>query len=176
MHPQIHFLRLRALGCWLALAVLAGCTATGSGGDRSAMADKAACAALVHDYAILRDRLDARAVADLFTKDAQLSVLGETFNGRDAIYQRIINTPTSPMSRHLMHSVKITLESDDRASGISYVTVYMAPTAQGLPAEVSGFAAMGEYQDEYQRTDQGWQIRSRKFVRNLVQTTGELGP
>ena len=132
-----------------------------------ALLDREACAALVHGYALHRDRLAADAYANLFTEDATLHVLGQTYAGRAAIKQRLIDTPKSPISQHLMHSVLINLESQDEATGVSYVTVYLAPVTSSRLATATGFAAIGQYVDRFRRTEQGWKIAERRFVPQL---------
>lgn len=121
---------------------------------------------LVLDYAFYRDRLEAEAVADLFTIDAQLIVLGQVFNGQQAIHQRIADsrrTGQGPATRHLMSTMRFFKHTADQASGISYVTVLGAEGRQ-LPMQIEGFLAVGEYHDQFVRTPQGWKIARREFV------------
>ena len=123
-----------------------------------------ACRQLIMDYAWYRDHPDANAYAALFTEDAELSILGETFKGREAIAQRL--TAAQGSTVHLMSTVRITKVDDDTATGVSYVTVYTAPPGSG-PHTVSGYAAIGEYHDDFQKTDAGWQIKKRVLVLRL---------
>ena len=123
-----------------------------------------ACRQLIMDYAWYRDHPDANAYAALFTEDAELSILGEMFKGRAAIAQRL--TGTSGSTVHLISTIRITKVDDDTASGVSYVTVYTAPAGTG-PHTVGGYAAIGEYHDNYRRTDAGWQIAKRALVVRL---------
>ena len=121
-----------------------------------------ACRNLVMDYAIHRDGGNHDAYAALFTEDATLSVLGETFAGRTAIHNRVAMAKDAPATRHLMSTVRITPHGNDRATGISYATVYVAPASDGV-IDVEGFAAIGEYHDTFRRTDDGWKIASRRL-------------
>lgn len=125
-----------------------------------------ACRDLVLDYAYYRDLLDADAVAGLFTEDATMTVLGQTYEGRAAIHKRIADTRQSgqgPMTRHLMSTIRIFPDGADKASGVSYVTVYGAP-GRRIPADVEGFMAVGEYRDRFVLTQSGWKIAERIFV------------
>ena len=128
-----------------------------------------ACTDLVLDYALYRDQLDAENLAALFTKDARLSVQGQTYVGRDAIRARIQNALDGPITRHLMSTIRIQKLSADRATGISYVTVYAAPSVgkevqqQGDLPQVDGFAIIGNYIDEFERSADGWRIASRRL-------------
>ena len=47
------------------------------------------CSNLVTDYAMYRDRFDAEAFSNLFTEDASLTVLGQTWEGRNSIRERM---------------------------------------------------------------------------------------
>ena len=123
-----------------------------------------ACRQLIMDYAWYRDHPDASAYAALFTEDAELSILGETFKGRGAIAPRL--PASSGSTVHLMSTIRITKVNDDSATGVSYVTVYTAPAGAG-PHTVSGYAAIGEYHDDFRRTDSGWQIAKRDLVLRL---------
>ncbi len=123
-----------------------------------------ACRHLIMDYAWYRDHPDANAYATLFTQDAELSILGETFKGRDAIRQRL--TASSGSTVHLMSTIRINVVDDATATGLSYVTVYTAPAGAG-PHSVSGYAAIGEYHDDFRKTEAGWQIAKRVLVMRL---------
>ncbi len=141
--------------------------AKGSAGLPADDAIRAACTELVLNYAFHRDRLQARPFAQLFTTDAQLLVLGATFVGRQAIYQRLADTRADDQAlstRHMMSTIRIFAEDNNHATGISYVTLYAAPAAKGIPAEVDGFLIVGEYHDNFVRTADGWKIRRREFV------------
>ena len=123
-----------------------------------------ACTDLVLDYAYHRDRLAPDDVANLFTEDALMEVLGEVFEGRAAIRQRMIDSKGGPVSRHLMSTIRIFPEGPDSATGVSYATVYLAaPTDVEGPLAVEGFAGIGEYHDTFIRTAQGWKIAAREF-------------
>ncbi len=134
----------------------------------AALADaRQACRDLVLDYAFYRDRPDAHGVANLFTEDAELSILGETWRGRQAIYERIVAGADGPLFRHLMSTIRIFPESETRARGVSYVTVYTAPPGEG-PRPLDAPAAVGEYHDVFVKTNAGWQIAERRFVPVLM--------
>lgn len=122
-----------------------------------------ACTDLVLDYAYHRDRPDADGVAGIFAEDAVLSVLGQDFVGRDAIRARLQGAENGPVFRHMMSTVRIFVESDDRASGVSYVTVYSAPPG-GLPRPLDAPLGVGEYHDKFVRTAAGWKIQRREFI------------
>ncbi len=122
-----------------------------------------ACEELVLNYAWYRDRMDADGFGSIFSRDARLEVLGEVFEGRDAIRQRLIDGKDGPMTRHLMSTIRIFPEDSDTARGVSYVTVYIAPRGD-LPRALEDDPAIGEYHDRFERTAEGWKIADRRFV------------
>ena len=122
-----------------------------------------ACTDLVLDYAYYRDRMDADPFAELFTEDAQLSVLGRDFVGREAIRERLVEGRGGPLFRHMMSTIRIFVESEARATGVSYITVYSSPPGD-LPRPLGPPLGVGEYHDEFVRTASGWKIKRREFV------------
>ena len=122
-----------------------------------------ACTELVLDYAYYRDRPDAGSVADIFAEDAVLRVLGQEFAGRAAIRARLQGAEKGPVFRHMMSTIRIFVDSDDRARGVSYVTVYSASPG-AMPRPLGAPLGVGEYHDVFVRTADGWKIQQRDFV------------
>lgn len=54
------------------------------------------CTNLVLDYAYYKDRPDPENYANIFAEDASLSVGGETWVGRDAIRQVLVDSVDGP--------------------------------------------------------------------------------
>ena len=134
----------------------------------------AACTDLVLDYALYRDQIDVERFVALFAPQGRLSVQGKTYVGLEAIRARMSllqNAKAAPKTRHLMSTIRINQVSENRATGISYVTVYAgaAPSQtkededSGELETVNGFAIIGNYIDEFERTPQGWRIASRRL-------------
>ncbi len=120
-----------------------------------------ACSNLVTDYAYHRDQFNAKEFANLFTEDASLTVVNQTWVGRENIEQRIEGLKTGSTIRHEMSTIRIVPIDENHAAGVSYATIYSAP--EGVTS-VSGFALMGEYHDEFVRTADGWKISKRVLV------------
>ena len=57
--------------------------------------------------------------ADLFTEDAQLTVLGQTFAGRSEIARRIRDAAGGPVFRHMMSTIRIFPDDETHAQGES---------------------------------------------------------
>jgi hypothetical protein len=122
------------------------------------------CRQRVIDYAYFWDHADTEGFGDLFTDNATLTLLGETFTGRKAIVERMAAANPGPVMRHLMSTIRITTSDRGTASGVSYVTVFAAePVDEGLP-EVDGFAVIGEYHDQFRITSDGCRITERTLV------------
>jgi len=120
-----------------------------------------ACSNLVTDYAYHRDQFNAKEFANLFTEDASLTVVSQTWVGRAEIEQRIEGLKTGSTIRHEMSTIRIVPIDADHATGVSYATIYSAPAGVN---SVSGFALMGEYHDEFVRTADGWKFSKRVLV------------
>jgi uncharacterized protein (TIGR02246 family) len=120
-----------------------------------------ACSNLVTDYAYHRDQFNAIEFANLFTEDASLTVVNQTWVGRTDIGQRIEELKTGSTIRHEMSTIRIVPVDDDHATGVSYATIYAAAADE---TSVSGFALMGEYHDEFVRTAEGWKISKRVLI------------
>lgn len=120
-----------------------------------------ACSNLVTDYAYHRDQFNAKEFANLFTEDASLTVVSQTWVGRAEIEQRIEGLKTGSTIRHEMSTIRIVPVDADHATGVSYATIYSAPAGE---TSVKGFTLMGEYHDEFVRTAQGWKISKRVLV------------
>lgn len=171
-NPKSSLCPLPALTLALVLFVtLGGCSSTQIEQLGQNPNIEAACEALVLDYAYYRDREDlqlaAQGVAAVFTKDATLTVSGQSFTGRQAIFDRIANQTNPPRFAHLMSTIRIFPESATKATGVSYATVYVAPRPNDGSAVTEGFAAVGEYHDEFRLTDQGWRIAKRTFLARI---------
>lgn len=120
-----------------------------------------ACENLIVGYAYHRDNFNADDFANLFTADASLTVVGQTWTGQDEIRARIEGLKTGSTIRHEMSTIRIVPIDADHATGVSYATIYSAPEGE---TSVSGFALMGEYHDDFVRTAEGWRIAKRVLV------------
>jgi hypothetical protein len=107
-------------------------------------------------------------VAELFTADGVYSVPGGRNVGRDAIatsYER--RRARGPrVSRHVHTNLRLTIESPERAHGVSMLTLWArdgeAPQAVTLPVSVS------DVEDDYVRDAEGhWRIEHRHITAAL---------
>lgn len=127
-------------------------------------ADLAGCHARVAEYAYYWDQNDAAGMAGVFTADATLTLGGQTFNGPDAIVERMQAREPGSVIRHLMTTVHIERSGDDGARGVSYVSVYMGQQPEQGLTMVDGFALMGEYHDTFALDGSDCRIAERRLV------------
>jgi 3-phenylpropionate/cinnamic acid dioxygenase small subunit len=126
-------------------------------------------------YSTGLDTFDADIYASVFTEDAEFSMEGKVYRGRDEIRQIITGMKASraerladkdpandppPIMHHVMSNAVIDITSADTARHHCY---WM--TVSGGP-ELNSFrvAAEGRYEDELVKRDGKWLIHRRKIV------------
>ncbi|VVD63542.1 nuclear transport factor 2 family protein [Pandoraea cepalis] len=138
-----------------------------------ALLAKQACHDLVMRFVACNDRRDAQGLAALF---AEAGVLvrpnGDALIGPVVIAAAYAQRPVDRLTRHLVGNVLIDVTSPTRAIGSSTVLLWSGsahdvPGPFGRPAQ--GRQVMGEFEDTFVRTAQGWRIARREarfiFVR-----------
>ena len=130
-----------------------------------------ACERLVLDAVDFVDRQDYAAFAALFVADgAMVRPSGDQLVGPAAILKAYTSRPGGRITRHICTNIRITVESQDLARGLTYAVVYGANAcdqedgAFGVQAEARHL--VGEFEDEFVRTNDGWrlQLRRARFV------------
>jgi SnoaL-like protein len=136
-----------------------------------------ACERLVLDFAYFSDRQDYEALAALFTKHGTMErPSGDTLIGHDAILESYRSRGAGRITRHICTNIRITVESADRARGLTYAVVYSATTSRppeahfGIKADARQL--IGEFEDEFVRTAEGWRFASRR-ARFVIHTEQE---
>jgi 3-phenylpropionate/cinnamic acid dioxygenase small subunit len=126
-------------------------------------------------YSTGLDTFDADIYASVFTEDAEFSMEGKVFRGRDEIRKIVADMKVSreerstdkdpandppPIMHHVMTNAVIDITSADTARHHCY---WM--TVSGGPAMYSfRVAAEGRYEDELVKRDGQWLIHRRKIV------------
>lgn len=138
-------------------------------GDVQSLLIEHACSRLQYQYCQFADRRMVDEFVGLFTSDATIEVPGMSpFSGHAAIRASIQALGSLPLVyRHITTNSLIEVIDDTRARGSCYLVVFNSeanvegagPCPSGIPSTV------GEYHDSFQRTAQGWRIRSRRLVR-----------
>ena len=130
-----------------------------------------ACERLVLDAVDFVDRQDYAGFAALFVPDgAMVRPSGDQLVGPPAILKAYTSRPGGRITRHVCTNIRITVESPDRARGLTYAVVYGANAGEqvegafGVQAEARRL--VGEFEDEFVRTNDGWRFRLRlaRFV------------
>ena len=130
-------------------------------------AGERACERLVMDFAYFSDRQDYESLANLFVADGtMIRPSGDPLIGREAIIKSYQSRAAGRITRHVCTNIRITVESANRARGLRYAVVYSA-NANEPPEAHFGIKAdarqlIGEFEDEFVRTPEGWRIESRR--------------
>lgn len=128
-----------------------------------------ACRDLVVRAAHCTDSHRHEAFAALFATDAVLTRPGgEPLRGREAILASYRTRPTDRITRHLVTGSVIELDSATQARGLSYVLLWGGETgdAEGASGRPARRQVMGEFDDVFTLTAEGWRIarRDARFV------------
>ena len=126
-----------------------------------------ACERLVLDFAHFSDSQDYESLAGLFAPDGTMvRPSGDSLVGRAAIIESYRSRPAGRISRHVCTNIRITVESSNRAHGLTYAILFSANANQPPDAHFGVRAdprqLVGEFEDEFVRTEEGWRIASRK--------------
>lgn len=131
------------------------------------------CERLITRYCHLVDHGEAAKVADLFTEDGVWESPQITMAGRDKIlagFQRR-QSQSNLMSRHVCNNLLIDVVNQSEAKGTVYVTLYRHDGEDGRPfSPLDGPELVGEYQDYFQKTEEGWRIAHRSITVSFLKT------
>jgi SnoaL-like protein len=120
--------------------------------EQEILAIERACERLILDFAYFSDHRKYESLGALFTVDGTMTrPSGVILAGRDAIVTSYQATPADRVTRHVCTNIRIDVESADRARATTYAVVYSN----------NGNPRVGEFEDEFRRTAEGWRIVSR---------------
>ena len=87
----------------------------------------------------------------------------QVVHGREAIRASLLTRPKSLITRHLATNVMVKVESRDKASGISYLTmIATTPGAEAKPPfHSNGPIYFGEFKDRFIREHGVWKFEER---------------
>lgn len=131
-----------------------------------ALLAKQACHDLVMRFVACNDRRDPQGLAALFAENGVLvRPNGDTLVGPAAIAAAYADRPADRLTRHLAGNVLIDVTSPTSAIGSSTVLLWSGSAQDttgpfGRPAQ--GRQVMGEFEDTFVRTAQGWRIARRE--------------
>jgi hypothetical protein len=125
------------------------------------------CERLVVESVYCTDRQDYAGFAALFTADGTVSRPGGApLVGPETIQKTYEARPATRITRHLCTNIRVTVESAERARALTYVLLFAGNSAEPAPDHFGRTAdakqLVGEFEDEFERTPQGWRIRARQ--------------
>jgi phosphopantetheinyl transferase len=125
------------------------------------------CRRLVLRYAHMIDFGDAAQVGTLFARDAVWESEYARKSGLEDIQASFSSRQekTHRKARHVCTNILIDVESDTEASGTTYVLLYRFDENGRAKDVIRGPRMIGEYQDRFVRTADGWRFANRKFDR-----------
>ncbi|MBT0962930.1 nuclear transport factor 2 family protein [Denitromonas iodatirespirans] len=129
-----------------------------------------ACRTLVLRAAARADGGDAEGLAALFAEDGMLvRPDGIRLQGREAIRAAYAARPAERLTRHVVSNTLVEIVSPTEAQACSYVLLWSGSLAdpagpRGRPAH--GLPVLGEFDDRFALTPDGWRIlhREARFV------------
>ncbi len=128
-----------------------------------------ACERLINEFFEAIDVRNDAHLHHLFTPDATYARPidpNTVISGRDAIVKMFEARPGGRVTRHTCSNVRVTAESEERATAVSRVVLYTGP--DDPPAHPQfGFKSdarvlVGEFDDVFVKTPQGWRFQSRR--------------
>jgi 3-phenylpropionate/cinnamic acid dioxygenase small subunit len=124
--------------------------------------DRIAIESLVTEYAWLLDHREFDAVVGLCTEDAELKIRGQAIVGAEGLQRWVDQRATNQgrRSQHQMSLLRLTPVDEDTVEGTAALVLHVAKSGgSGTYVDL-----VGEYQDEYVRTSDGWRFRRRVLV------------
>ena len=145
----------------------------------AALADERSIGRLMTDYTRFVDFGQAERIAELFTEDGVWEGPGVRMDGQDEIRRFFSDRAavTRRTSRHVITNVAIDLLSADTARALSYLVNFRhdsrGEVTLPVPADVPKY--VGEYNDQFVRTADGWRFHERVFVNAFLRTPQRPG-
>jgi hypothetical protein len=137
--------------------------------DLEVLAIERACERLINEFFEAIDVRNDAHLEHLFTADATYArpIDPHTImSGRDTIVKAFMARPGGRVTRHTCSNVRITVESSERARGVSRVVLYMGPDQPTADPQFGHKAdarqLIGEFDDEFVKTPAGWRFSSRR--------------
>jgi hypothetical protein len=126
------------------------------------LGDRAAINALVIEYAWLLDHRRWHDVAALCSDDVVLSIRGREIIGMAGLaeWADARAAKKSRRTQHQMTLSRATATGPDSAAGTAALVLHLAKAGGGSYVDL-----VGEYEDEYVRTPEGWRFRRRRLVK-----------
>jgi 3-phenylpropionate/cinnamic acid dioxygenase small subunit len=120
---------------------------------------KDACQSLSLRYGRLQDERNYEGLRDLMTPDGTYMRLDEELTLNEFITWVATMPPNK--TRHFVTATDFNEVNETTAKGITYYTLYLYGGDEETPYPLEGPFVVGEYHEEFAKTDKGWKIKSR---------------
>jgi hypothetical protein len=122
-----------------------------------------ACARLVTAFHVHVDAFEHDAVIELFAPDAVwIHPMAGPLRGHAAFKAYLYSKSTKPTAMHVTTNILIEVIDENNAKGRAYYSFYYDGEGRN-PAPLTGPMAVGQYRDEFVRTDEhGWRFSFRQ--------------
>jgi hypothetical protein len=121
---------------------------------------KDACQSISVQFGRLQDERRHDDLAGLMTNDACYVRLGEEL-AVDAFIEWIKTTPPNK-TRHFVTPTVFSIVEENFAKGVTYYALYLYGGDEKTPYPLEAPFVVGEYHEEFARTDGVWKIRRRE--------------
>ena len=141
--------------------------------EHDRLAIEQACARLVTAFHVHIDAFEHDSVIGLFAEDAVwVHPMVGPLHGHAPMRQYLDSKSRKPTAMHITTNILIDVIDDKHAKGRAYYTLYYDGEGRD-PAPITGPTAVGQYADEFIRTDKGWRF-SRRAPKNFF-AGGDFG-
>ncbi len=120
---------------------------------------KEECQAISLRFGRYQDQRRYEDLPDLMTEDGTYTRLGEELAVADFI--EWVATMPPNKTRHFVTNIDFSQITDMSAKGISYYTLYLYGGEGGPPYPLEGPFVVGEYHEDFAKTNAGWRIKRR---------------
>ncbi|MEE2745433.1 MAG: nuclear transport factor 2 family protein [Pseudomonadota bacterium] len=120
------------------------------------------CQALSLRFGRLQDERRYEELPGLMTADGTYTRLGEELIIADFI--EWVGTMPPNKTRHFVTPTEINVIDSSSSTGLTYYTLYLYGGDNQPPYPLNGPFVVGEYQEEFSKTENGWKIRRRKAI------------
>jgi len=135
--------------------------------DQEIISIERACTRLVVDFAYFSDAQNYDALVLLFAENGSMTrPTGDPLIGHASILKSYRSRPSGRVTRHICTNIRIQVDSSDQARGLTYAVVYSAnaddPTDAHFGVQADARRLVGEFEDEFVRTQEGWRFSARR--------------
>jgi hypothetical protein len=127
------------------------------------------CRALIMAMAQYCDRREFVRALALYVPECEWVRMGAVYAGQSAIKRAYESLPSGRVTRHVTGGTVITVVDDDHAEGLTY---YLSFTYErdgqedaDVPMPLDSPVSMGEWQDRFVCTPDGWRFERRTTTR-----------